>query len=602
MFPGFIDDITNWDESEQQIQEEGDNNWRIDLSNEEPKGKNDNDWAQISSTEQRNLDSPIVVKMPLDDYTALSVPKIFEQRCKIQSEIDTYDRNVFTRETWSKEDNARIIDSECVNPDNARPLVEHEELASPVSWDANETDETEDDGAISNSELENVAINKIGRAIPARRESVESSDRSTSSNNDAKACESLQLEDTGERCYENNFNSEAEDNATIVQLLKKTSPQNSKNARMCPHKVKQPQLYSIRNIVIVIMEKDCAFGFIGKLSVKVLYGAVEVYGAILDASKGPMKVYSPRGYSNVVISTCREVSDSIIDEVWTALSAEGITRDSETKLLEDIDKIKLGMAVLVLRNIENNLTHFLKIYYPLRLFPDVKYSGYYPWMHYRRAEMLLQAQLQVKYHVSSRRGLFIDSRISDIANEMLTRWRANKWSCTLVAGGKDVGKSTSVRFLINKLLNTCKKVVLVDVDPGQSECTPSSCVSYSLIEQPLLGPNFTHLQMPVYQLFIGEIDITQCITRYLEAIKMLIVKLKSCPELSRLPIVVNTMGFTRHVGWYLIVSTIKLIKPSVILQILSAKNKNNYSDWLDMDTVNKQVYMSVPMTLSIIES
>ncbi|XP_032681147.1 polynucleotide 5'-hydroxyl-kinase NOL9 isoform X2 [Odontomachus brunneus] len=525
--------------------------------------------------------------MPLDDCTALSVPKIFEQRSKAQSEIDTYDRNVFARETWSKENNARIIDSECVNPDNARSLAEHKESALPMPWDANETNETEDNGAISNNELGNVAVNKVGGVNVARRESVESSDRSTNSNNDAVAYKSLQLEDTGELCHENDPNSEAEDSEAISNSgLKEASLQDPKNVRA--HKVKQPQLYSIRNIVIVIMEKDSAFGFTGKLSVKVLYGAVEVYGAILNASKDPVEVYSPRGYSNVIINTCGEVPDDTIDQIWTKFNADGITRDSETTLFENIDKVKPGMAVLVLRNIENNLTHFLKTYYPLRLFPDVKNSSYYPWTDYRRAEMVLQAQLQVKYHDLRRRGLFIDSRISDIANGMLTRWRANKWSCALIAGGKDVGKSTSVRFLINKLLHTCEKVVLIDVDPGQSECTPYSCVSYSLIEQPLLGPNFTHLQTPVYQLFIGEIDVMQCATRYLEAIKMLITKLKSCSELSRLPIVVNTMGFTQYVGWYLLISTVKLIRPSVILQILSAKNRNNYRNWLNADTVNKQ--------------
>jgi len=42
----------------------------------------------------------------------------------------------------------------------------------------------------------------------------------------------------------------------------------------------------------------------------------------------------------------------------------------------------------------------------------------------------------------------------------------------LVAGGKGVGKSTLVRFLVNRLLDELKgPVVVLDLDPGQAEFT-----------------------------------------------------------------------------------------------------------------------------------
>ncbi|KYN07162.1 Polynucleotide 5'-hydroxyl-kinase NOL9 [Cyphomyrmex costatus] len=103
-----------------------------------------------------------------------------------------------------------------------------------------------------------------------------------------------------------------------------------------------------------------------------------------------------------------------------------------------------------------------------------------------------------------------------------------------------------------------------------------------------MGPNFTHLKTPIYQLFIDDVNVTRCITRYLEGIKMLIKKLKECPILSRLPIVVNTMGFPKSLGWNIVIFTIKLIRPSIILQIMSSKKKNNYDDILSAEVVNKQ--------------
>ena len=133
-------------------------------------------------------------------------------------------------------------------------------------------------------------------------------------------------------------------------------------------------------------------------------------------------------------------------------------------------------------------------------------------------------------------------------------------------------------------------VILMDVDPGQTECTPPGCISYSLIQQPLMGPNFTHLTTPVFQLYIGDVNVSRCITRYIEAVKMLFDKLLNCPNLSRLPIVINTMGFSQGVGWDIIMFTIKLIRPSFVVQIMSEKPKNNYIGYLSKQVVNRQVF------------
>lgn len=67
----------------------------------------------------------------------------------------------------------------------------------------------------------------------------------------------------------------------------------------------------------------------------------------------------------------------------------------------------------------------------------------------------------------------------------------------MLCGGKGVGKSTMLRFLVNRLLSSGKEeVLLIDFDPGQNEVTVPGCLSLSIIRKPLLGPNFTHLQNP----------------------------------------------------------------------------------------------------------
>lgn len=354
---------------------------------------------------------------------------------------------------------------------------------------------------------------------------------------------------------------------------------------------RKSQVYCIRNVVIVIMESKSRLCFTGKLLVKVLYGAVEIYGYILNRSTEATEVYSPRGYSNVSIETSEALTEDSLEDVWTALVARGITRDSESKLRMSIDNVQPGTAILVLQNFENGLTRFLRTHFPsFRLFPSINNPCYYSWMNPKRAEIMLQASLHLEQDDDHNyRRLIASSCITtDITEKMLNSWRANEWSCTLIAGGKGVGKSTSVRYLINSLLRTSGKVVLVDVDPGQAECTPAGCVSYSLIEEPLMGPNFTHLKMPVYQLYLDDINVARCVTRYLEGVKMLIERLQRCPVLSRLPIVVNTMGFTYDLGWDIAMFTIKLIRPTIILQIMSSRKKN-YQNYLSAEVVNKQV-------------
>lgn len=70
-------------------------------------------------------------------------------------------------------------------------------------------------------------------------------------------------------------------------------------------------------------------------------------------------------------------------------------------------------------------------------------------------------------------------------------------SRTILCGGSGVGKSTLLRYLVNRSLSSWDKVLVIDFDPGQSEFTVPGCVSAFLINTPLLGPNFTHISNPL---------------------------------------------------------------------------------------------------------
>jgi len=67
----------------------------------------------------------------------------------------------------------------------------------------------------------------------------------------------------------------------------------------------------------------------------------------------------------------------------------------------------------------------------------------------------------------------------------------------LIAGYRDSGKSTMMCYFINKLLIKFDRILVLDLDIGQSEFFIPRCISAFVIDKPLLGPNFTHLMQPL---------------------------------------------------------------------------------------------------------
>ncbi|KAK2588191.1 hypothetical protein KPH14_004230 [Odynerus spinipes] len=393
-------------------------------------------------------------------------------------------------------------------------------------------------------------------------------------------------------------NTEEQFNDSTIEKEKFTT--RNANASKNSSLQRKSRLYCLHNKVLIIMQEKSSFCFTGKLAINVLYGAIEVYGSHITTSNPPIEVYSPRGYSLVAIGTSNKFSQCNVEDIWTSLSEEGINPDIENALQYDINECKPGTAVITLWNLENNLTAFVNTYYPIKLFPRIRNVRHYFWTDTRRAEVILQSNLY--FDNQNYKQLIVDPTVTGVlAEKILNRWHCRDWSCTLVAGGKGVGKSTTTRYLINTLLPTSRMVVLVDVDPGQSECTPPGCISYSLIEEPLTGPNFTHLKTPVYQLYIGDVNVSRCITRYIESVKLLANKLLNCPTMSRLPIVVNTMGFTQGIGWDLVVFTIKLFRPSFVLQITSERARNNYGNLLSSDVIDQQTFAGFSWSKNIVD-
>lgn len=533
----------------------------LESCDDSPEARDRSDKRYRDILEQRNIGLPVIVETLSENLSSLSIPEVFKESEQLIMENDIFDNNPSCMVNNFKKDEACVVVAKSLNPNDN--LYDNRGNGTKIMSLSKNNRRPRIDKKKSRNSNSNISPEKTSpekQLIVSTKESEKSFDTFCEENNS--------FDDTNGR--------------------NDTFEARTLNKNDIPSVEQQPvRFYCIKNKVVAVMSKRARFCFTGKLVVKVIYGSIEVYGFFITTKNDPIEIYSPRGYSNVSIEVSEKSVENIESDIWTSLSLEGIDRNQKNKLVDEIEQIQPGMAVLLLSNLDNKLTRFLHVFYPFRLFPKIKNTPYYSWADTKRAETILQSNLYIDN--STCKELIIDPRIAqEVSEKMLNRWRSNEWSCTLIAGGKGVGKSTTTRYLINSLLPASKMVILMDVDPGQTECTPPGCISYSLIQQPLMGPNFTHLTTPVFQLYIGDVNVSRCITRYIEAVKMLFDKLLNCPNLSRLPIVINTMGFSQGVGWDIIMFTIKLIRPSFVVQIMSEKPKNNYIGYLSKQVVNRQ--------------
>uniref|UniRef100_T1IBN6 CLP1_P domain-containing protein n=1 Tax=Rhodnius prolixus TaxID=13249 RepID=T1IBN6_RHOPR len=166
----------------------------------------------------------------------------------------------------------------------------------------------------------------------------------------------------------------------------------------------------------------------------------------------------------------------------------------------------------------------------------------------------------------------------------------------MVCGGKGFGKSTMLRYLINSSLNLLPKIVLIDLDIGQPVMNVPNQISCHLVTQPLLGPNFTQLQPPLWlsifilffsldspnaqfknmsvlSIFIPSVNVEDCMLQYLDALHKLSEICVQDDALKNAPWIINTMGFSRGIGVLLHKAAVKLLRPTNLLLLNSNLSK-----------------------------
>lgn len=163
----------------------------------------------------------------------------------------------------------------------------------------------------------------------------------------------------------------------------------------------------------------------------------------------------------------------------------------------------------------------------------------------------------------------------------------------LICGPGNSGKSTFSRLLLSTLLQRYKKVGYLDTDLGQPEFTPPGCLSFHVIDSMTPDLSILCLKTPERCFFYGDVASKRDPEAYLNNIFSLydhfIKEYHQSSELDNpgkpmLPLIVNTSGWVKGVGYDLLVRMLRYMSPSHVVQIrISAESKNLPTGmfWLD---------------------
>ncbi|KAK7259121.1 hypothetical protein RIF29_24719 [Crotalaria pallida] len=164
----------------------------------------------------------------------------------------------------------------------------------------------------------------------------------------------------------------------------------------------------------------------------------------------------------------------------------------------------------------------------------------------------------------------------------------------VICGAKNCGKTTFSRYLLNVLLSTrYTKVAYLDTDVGQPEFAPPGFLSLTIVDRVTPDLKIPCLKTPERSLFFGDVSSKTDPSAYLNYLFAIYdyyrkeycsSNKKENPTRTKLPLIVNTPGWVKGVGYDVLVDMLKYICPTYVVKIgISSENKNLPAGefWLD---------------------
>ncbi|KAH8999486.1 hypothetical protein EDB92DRAFT_2060227 [Lactarius akahatsu] len=299
--------------------------------------------------------------------------------------------------------------------------------------------------------------------------------------------------------------------------------------------------------VALVLFPSATVSFVGTYRLRVLRGSIFLLGTIVRPSQVVHQVFAP--YSSPI-------------PVIQALAARGESSKSPSdipaRILSSVDE---GDVVIVLQELQSGVDGLGRIVRTFEgVFDDVHPKGI-PVIPLRGAYFTTQAVRGLRaFRLSPSWEAALSGSPFSSSSET-----NSKPLVLLVKGQKNSGKSTLARILVNRLISRYRRVAFLECDIGQSEFTPGGMVALNIVERPIFGPPFTHPTLPHQAHYVGADNPRSSPSHYLRAIQALVdtyrldlqyatsfVGVEDDSDDDRIvdiiPLVVNTMGWTKGLG------------------------------------------------------
>ncbi|XP_060525847.1 polynucleotide 5'-hydroxyl-kinase NOL9 [Cylas formicarius] len=292
---------------------------------------------------------------------------------------------------------------------------------------------------------------------------------------------------------------------------------------------------------VIILNPDGTIHFYGLFLIEVLQGEVEILGAQLCKNSGIKKVYSPRGTALLYLKNLRPDLKNTEKTLHHVITAD-LLPPQWREMTVDVNS-----AVILCKKLKEPYVDFILKHMSQRVFPyESGDSG----------PRIIFENLPSKVRVGE--AWTICDQVTDSTR-------------LAICGGKGVGKSTLLRYTVNKLLKRFPKVKVIDLDPGQSEFFMPGTVSVATVSDYLLGPNYTHHQM-IDRAILANINVAYDVKKYVACVEAVLCS----SDQEAFPTVINLCGYVTGLGLDVTLEVLRLLDPHLVVQIKSRMPSRNY--------------------------
>ncbi|KAL7478058.1 hypothetical protein ACHAW6_003842 [Cyclotella cf. meneghiniana] len=187
----------------------------------------------------------------------------------------------------------------------------------------------------------------------------------------------------------------------------------------------------------------------------------------------------------------------------------------------------------------------------------------------------------------------------------------------LVCGAKGVGKSTFLRYMTNRMLSTSSvskdwptssgsinsdRVAILDLDSGQPEFNPPGLLTLSIVSRPILSDPPMHMvcngigrsendvetqdegsivEEVVASYFFGDVTSKSDPDTFIHITTKLLQKYQelewlACEQASTIPLIVNSDGWVKGLGYEILSAIVAICNPAHIVQILGSTKAKSF--------------------------